>query len=119
MGKLVFKVVFSSANLIQKHVFFVSILQLANEKPRPKVIVMKRTMGVGYAAVDNPIFYNPNTAMLLGDAKKTCDGLLTKIKEHFEASSSPAAAKDGKAAVAGAWIRMVFAVFDKNYIFSN
>lgn len=41
---------------------------------------MKRSMGVGYAAVDNPIFYNPNTAMLLGDAKKTCDGLLERIK---------------------------------------
>lgn len=53
-----------------------------------QVIVMKRTMGVGYAAVDNPIFYNPNTAMLLGDAKKMCDGLLVKIKEHFEGPAS-------------------------------
>ena len=43
---------------------------------------MKRSLGVGYAAVDNPIFYNPNTAMLLGDAKKTCDALLGKIKEE-------------------------------------
>lgn len=49
-----------------------------------QVIVMKRTMGVGYAAVDNPIFYNPNTAMLLGDAKKMCDALLTKIKQTYE-----------------------------------
>ncbi|XP_052737342.1 NAD(P) transhydrogenase, mitochondrial isoform X2 [Bicyclus anynana] len=45
-----------------------------------QVVVMKRSMGVGYAAVDNPIFYNPNTAMLLGDAKKTCDALLDRIK---------------------------------------
>lgn len=45
------------------------------------VIVMKRSLGVGYAAVDNPIFYKPNTSMLLGDAKKTCDALLAKIKE--------------------------------------
>lgn len=44
---------------------------------------MKRSLGVGYAAVDNPIFFNENTAMLLGDAKKTCDGLLTKLKEHY------------------------------------
>ncbi|XP_060810547.1 NAD(P) transhydrogenase, mitochondrial [Amyelois transitella] len=49
-----------------------------------QVVVMKRSMGVGYAAVDNPIFYNPNTAMLLGDAKKTCDALLERIK-HLEA----------------------------------
>lgn len=46
-----------------------------------QVVVMKRSLGVGYAAVDNPIFYKPNTAMLLGDAKKTCDALLAKVKE--------------------------------------
>lgn len=44
---------------------------------------MKRTLGVGYAAVDNPIFYKPNTSMLLGDAKKTCDSLQAKIREAF------------------------------------
>ncbi len=49
-----------------------------------QVVVMKRSMGVGYAAVDNPIFFKPNTSMLLGDAKKTCDALLTKIKEHYD-----------------------------------
>merc|ERR1711997_655620 len=49
-----------------------------------QVVVMKRSLGVGYAAVDNPIFFNPNTAMLLGDAKKSCDGLLTKLKEHYK-----------------------------------
>lgn len=49
-----------------------------------QVVVMKRSLGVGYAAVDNPIFFNPNTAMLLGDAKKSCDGLLTKLKEHYQ-----------------------------------
>ncbi|XP_018572715.1 NAD(P) transhydrogenase, mitochondrial [Anoplophora glabripennis] len=46
-----------------------------------QVIVMKRSLGVGYAAVDNPIFYKSNTSMLLGDAKKTCDQLLAKIKQ--------------------------------------
>uniref|UniRef100_A0AAR2JTL4 proton-translocating NAD(P)(+) transhydrogenase n=1 Tax=Pygocentrus nattereri TaxID=42514 RepID=A0AAR2JTL4_PYGNA len=46
-----------------------------------QVIVMKRSLGVGYAAVDNPIFYKPNTAMLLGDAKKTCDALSAKVRE--------------------------------------
>ncbi|XP_050419824.1 NAD(P) transhydrogenase, mitochondrial-like [Adelges cooleyi] len=46
-----------------------------------QVVVMKRSLGYGYAAVENPIFYKPNTNMLLGDAKTTCDQLLAKIKE--------------------------------------
>ena len=48
-----------------------------------QVIVMKRTLGVGYAAVDNPIFFKQNTSMLLGDAKKTCDALLNRVKHHY------------------------------------
>ncbi|XP_026466565.1 NAD(P) transhydrogenase, mitochondrial-like [Ctenocephalides felis] len=45
-----------------------------------QVVVMKRSLGVGYAAVDNPVFYKPNTSMLLGDAKKTCEALLEGIR---------------------------------------
>ena len=47
---------------------------------------MKRTLGVGYAAVDNPVFFKNNTSMLLGDAKKTCDTLLAKTKEYYGVS---------------------------------
>ncbi|KAI6180450.1 Alanine dehydrogenase PNT and NAD(P) transhydrogenase domain containing protein [Aphelenchoides besseyi] len=54
------------------------VLRVWNAK---NVIVMKRTMGVGYAAVDNPIFFLENTQMLLGDAKKTCDQLLEGVKK--------------------------------------
>merc|ERR1712180_552811 len=49
-----------------------------------QVVVMKRSLGVGYAAVDNPIFFNENTDMLLGDAKKTCDALVTELKGRYE-----------------------------------
>uniref|UniRef100_A0A1I7S6E6 proton-translocating NAD(P)(+) transhydrogenase n=1 Tax=Bursaphelenchus xylophilus TaxID=6326 RepID=A0A1I7S6E6_BURXY len=45
------------------------------------VVVMKRTMGHGYSAVDNPLFFMPNTQMLLGDAKSTCDALLEGVKK--------------------------------------
>uniref|UniRef100_A0A674C8P0 proton-translocating NAD(P)(+) transhydrogenase n=1 Tax=Salmo trutta TaxID=8032 RepID=A0A674C8P0_SALTR len=44
-----------------------------------RVVVMKRSLGVCYAALDNPIFYKPNTAMLLGDAKSTCDALQAEV----------------------------------------
>ncbi len=53
-------------------------------KTNLKVIVMKRSLGVGYAAVDNPVFFKPNTSMLLGDAKKTCDALVAKIRQSYE-----------------------------------
>jgi len=36
-----------------------------------KVIFMKRTMGAGYADVENPVFFNENTDMLLGNATDT------------------------------------------------
>lgn len=49
-----------------------------------KVVIMKRSMGTGYAAVDNPVFFNANTDMLLGDAKKSCDGLLEKTRAELE-----------------------------------
>merc|ERR1711994_1159198 len=48
-----------------------------------QTVVMKRSLGVGYAAVDNPIFFNENNAMLLGDAKKSCDGLLNGLRAHY------------------------------------
>jgi len=44
-----------------------------------KVIVMKRSMAVGYAGVDNPLFYKENTRMLFGDAKNSVDAILANI----------------------------------------
>lgn len=45
------------------------------------VIVMKRSMGAGYAGADNPVFFKENTDMLLGDAKKTLDAIKAKLEE--------------------------------------
>ena len=46
------------------------------------VVVLKRSMGsVSYAGVDNPVFYNENTDILLGDAKASCDSLATALGE--------------------------------------
>lgn len=44
------------------------------------VIVMKRGMGKGYAAIENPLFFHDRTRMLFGDAKKTLQGLVEEVK---------------------------------------
>jgi len=49
-----------------------------------KVIFCKRSMGGGYADLDNPVFYKPNTEMLLGDGKKTADALVVKVREYLD-----------------------------------
>jgi len=46
-----------------------------------KVIFMKRTMGAGYADVENPVFYKENTDMLLGNATDTTEAIAAKVKE--------------------------------------
>ncbi|HOW08694.1 MAG TPA: NAD(P)(+) transhydrogenase (Re/Si-specific) subunit beta [Bacteroidales bacterium] len=44
------------------------------------IIVMKRGMGKGYAAIENMLFYNDKTRMLFGDAKNTLQNLVSEIK---------------------------------------
>lgn len=42
--------------------------------------VLKRSMRSGYAGVENPLFFKPNTSMIFGDAKKTVEGLVAAFK---------------------------------------
>ncbi|MDN6510927.1 MAG: Re/Si-specific NAD(P)(+) transhydrogenase subunit beta [Corynebacterium sp.] len=44
-----------------------------------KVIVFKRSMGSGYAGVQNPLFFNDNTDMLLGDAKQSVEAITSAL----------------------------------------
>jgi H+-translocating NAD(P) transhydrogenase subunit beta len=47
-------------------------------------IVMKRSMAAGFAGIDNPLFYRPNTVMLFGDAKASTKALVSEIKAIVE-----------------------------------
>jgi NAD(P) transhydrogenase subunit beta len=45
------------------------------------VIICKRSLGSGFAGVDNPLFYDEKTMMLFGDAKATVTALVEELRE--------------------------------------
>lgn len=45
------------------------------------VLFIKRSLGAGYAGIDNELFFYDNTMMLLGDAKAMCEGVIRAL-EH-------------------------------------
>jgi NAD(P) transhydrogenase subunit beta len=44
------------------------------------IIVMKRSMGRGYAGIDNPLYVNPKTGMFFADAKQGLGQLVAAVK---------------------------------------
>jgi NAD(P) transhydrogenase subunit beta len=44
------------------------------------VVVLKRSMASGFAGIDNPLYDDPKTVMLFGDAKKSIDSVIAGVK---------------------------------------
>jgi NAD(P) transhydrogenase subunit beta len=58
-------------------IYGMPIIQVHKAK---NVVVMKRSMGKGYAGIANNLFFADNTRMLFGDAKDTLTKLVSEIK---------------------------------------
>jgi NAD(P) transhydrogenase subunit beta len=44
------------------------------------VVILKRSMASGFAGIDNPLFYDPKTSMLFGDAKASVGDILSEVQ---------------------------------------
>jgi H+-translocating NAD(P) transhydrogenase subunit beta len=55
-------------------------MPILNVDASKAVIVLKRSMNPGFAGIDNPLFVEPNTMMLFGDAKESVAKLTAAVK---------------------------------------
>lgn len=58
-------------------IFGMPIIKVWNAK---NVIVLKRSMGKGYAGIENELFFHPKNRMLFGDAKDSLEKLIAEVK---------------------------------------
>jgi NAD(P) transhydrogenase subunit beta len=55
-------------------------MPILNVDDAQAVVVLKRSMNPGFAGIENPLFYNPKTVMLFGDAKDSITKLVADVK---------------------------------------
>jgi NAD(P) transhydrogenase subunit beta len=55
-------------------------MPILNVNESRSVIVLKRSMSPGFAGVDNDLYYDPRTAMLFGDAKKSVSEVVEELR---------------------------------------
>ncbi len=55
-------------------------MPILNVDHAKNVVVLKRSMNPGFAGIDNPLFVDPKTAMLFGDAKSSVEALVAAVK---------------------------------------
>jgi proton-translocating NAD(P)+ transhydrogenase subunit beta len=56
-------------------------MPILNVDQSQQVVVLKRSMNPGFAGIDNPLFVNPKTVMLFGDAKDSVERLIAAVKQ--------------------------------------
>jgi NAD(P) transhydrogenase subunit beta len=56
-------------------------MPILNVDQAQQVVVLKRSMNPGFAGIDNPLFLNPKTVMLFGDAKESIERLMASVKQ--------------------------------------
>jgi NAD(P) transhydrogenase subunit beta len=56
-------------------------MPILNVDAAQNVIVLKRSMAAGFAGIPNPLYGEPQTAMLFGDAKSSVQALVTGVKQ--------------------------------------
>jgi NAD(P) transhydrogenase subunit beta len=60
----------------------ISGMPILNVDRASSIVVIKRSLGHGYAGLDNELYSDPKTGMLFADAKKGLAGLLAAVKEN-------------------------------------
>jgi NAD(P) transhydrogenase subunit beta len=55
-------------------------MPILNVDQAQTVVVLKRSMNPGFAGIENPLFYDPKTVMLFGDAKESITKLIEDVK---------------------------------------
>jgi NAD(P) transhydrogenase subunit beta len=55
-------------------------MPILNVDDSQSIVVLKRSMSSGYAGIDNPLFFNPKTSMLFGDAKGSVESITEELK---------------------------------------
>ena len=55
-------------------------MPILNVDEAKQIVVLKRSMATGFAGIDNPLFLDPKTAMLFGDAKESVLKLVAGVK---------------------------------------
>lgn len=61
----------------------ISGMPILNVDHAKSIVVIKRSLGFGYAGLDNELYTNPKTGMFLADAKKGLTQLITSVKEYL------------------------------------